>query len=193
MSGTSYFLLAPFLQILLLDLVIFLWMFSSTIIVNHSSFPVIWHSRDNPITNPHPDPINVIFQSNPLSSSASASFESSSVSSTVHFFDNGNPHSPEFPLYESFPNVSNWLPRGLILVRLFWERFETSRNIKLVNSCGILPISLFKEKSNDSSNFKFPKDWDMSYNVVMRQIEPSKWIKISNGLWNLSLEFLADK
>ena len=149
-------------------------MFSSTIIVNHLGFPVkkTRHSREYPITNPYPYPINVIFQSNPLSNSASASFESSSVSPTMHFFDNGNPYSPEFPLYESFPDVSNRLPRGIVLVRLFWKRFETSRNIKLVNSCRILPISLFEEKSNDSSNFKFPKDLDMSYNVVMRQNEP---------------------
>ena len=116
------------------------------------------HPRDNPIINPHPYPINVIFQSNPLSNSASISFEGFSVSSVVHFFDNGNPHNPEFLLYESFPNVSNWLPRGINPVRLFWERFKTSRNVKLVNSWGILLMSLFEERSNDSSNFKFSKD-----------------------------------
>ena len=100
----------------------------------------------------------MIFQSNPLSNSASTSFIGTSVSSIEHFFDNGNPHSLKFQPHESFPNVSNWLPRGINLVRRFLKRFKTSRNVKLVNSWGILTRSLFEERSNDLSNFKFLKD-----------------------------------
>ena len=40
----------------------------------------------------------------------------------------------------------------------FCNRFNTAKNVKLVNCIGISPMSLFEERSNDSSDDKFATD-----------------------------------
>ena len=43
-------------------------------------------------------------------------------------------------------------------VSLFCERFKTAKNVKLVNCIGMEPLSIFEERSKDSSSNKFPND-----------------------------------
>ena len=54
--------------------------------------------------------------------------------------------------------VSKWLLRGMSLVRLLQERFNTSKKSRFTSCVGILPWSLFDERSKDSSCDKLLKD-----------------------------------
>lgn len=106
--------------------------------------------------------MTIAFQPNPPANSDLSSFSidggGCGASTSPHFFENGNPHNPEFLLYELFSNVSNCFPQGIGPTKWLCERLKTARNVKFVNYEGIPPSSLFEERSNDSSCVKFPSD-----------------------------------
>jgi hypothetical protein len=43
----------------------------------------------------------------------------------------------------------------------FCDKFNTAKNVKLVNCAGISPTNLFEERSNDSSVDKFANDGEI--------------------------------
>lgn len=77
----------------------------------------------------------------------------------------------------SFVNVSNQLSRVIAPTRLFWERFNTARNVSYVNYREILASSFFKNRSKDSSAVKFPSD---------DGIWPVK-LSSNDGIWPIKL------
>lgn len=91
---------------------------------------------DNPDINPIPYPNRMAFQylKNSLFESSSSSFPTSSGGDTVftHSFVKGNPHKAELLMYDSLLKVLNCPSRGISPLRWFFERFKTSRKVKLV-------------------------------------------------------------
>ena len=117
--------------------------------------------------NPKPYPTKTIFQPNSEGDTAESWIclevegTGSEESETQHFFDNGLPHKPKFPINDLFSNVSNCFPCGIEPVSWLWETLNHSRKVSYVSCDGISPKSLFWERSNDSSMVRFPIDGGM--------------------------------
>ena len=93
---------------------------------------------------------------------------------------------------ETFSNVLNWLPRGIIPTRWFSDRFKTSSDVIFANYPRISLVSMFEERPNHSRLLKFPNDggiWPIK--VIVQKVKPLEWFKLSNRLWNLPLETIV--
>lgn len=128
------------------------------------------YPSDKPITNPDPYPIMAIFQSNHLEASFSPwniVDADSWALSLLHVFWHWESTQPQVP--ELFKN------RGIGPKSWLRERFNTSRDVKLLSSLGIYPTNLF-EGTREVWEFKFyhiPEWWlNLAYKIVVRQVEP---------------------
>ncbi len=59
------------------------------------------------------------------------------------------------------PPVANCFPWGIGPMSWFCDKFNTAKNVKLVNCAGISPMNLFEERSNDSIVDKFANDGEI--------------------------------
>ena len=115
-------------------------------------------------------------------------------------FESGHPRNPTFPWYELFSNVSNCFPLGMHPTRLLWQIFKTSSDVRDVSFCGISPLILLDERSNDSSTDNWWSDigispskqlWD-KFNVRSPIRSPIAWdMTFKSIFWEIDNYFCS--
>ncbi|KAJ6887655.1 hypothetical protein NC652_028806 [Populus alba x Populus x berolinensis] len=110
----------------------------------------------------------------------------------------GNPHKPQFPSNELALNVLNCVPPGTGPSSWLCERFMTARNVRSANCTGILPVSKFEDKSNDSRSVNIPNDDGIWPAIIASNLlkypfgkGPLKLLLEMSKIHNLEKELLA--